>query len=578
MAADTASTARRIRVLNRILQPTHLHTEVNLNPTSVSYGKVTPVVHVEAPPKGLEEVYEILLTPSAVQFVAELVETFDKQVDELHWYRLNRKCNLRRTWEKPQFMDSAVRTNKYWKVAQVPKKLRNRHLDLGDVSPTNIEHFTQSLLADVQGIQVDFDDGHCPTWRNQIIGLYNVYRAVHNLIPAVPTIDSAPVLMLRPRAWNMVEHNMLVNGKEVPGPLFDFGLLMFHNAQALFKAQSGPFFYLSKVEGVNEAQLWNQIFVWAQEKLSIPHGTIKACVLIENILSSYEMEEILYALKDHSLGLNCGIWDYAASIICKFGDNKTFLLPDRNKYVNMERHFLKCYMQLVIQTCHQRGAYATGGMAALLLPLNDPESEAAVVDKVCRGKLQEIQEGVDGFMVYDLRLVPHINKLWRDNAPPVNQLSVTLKHIQVTAEDLLQMPSGGVTYAGLIHNITVAILFILNWFQGRGHFYHRGAVEDSATAEISRSQIWQWIRHQASMEDYDAIVTKGLVNRLVSNFIQECKAGKHPFFHPTDKNIQQLEAAAGVFMEIVTKREFPEFITTYLNDSYIFWSFQKHNE
>ncbi|KAJ9573471.1 hypothetical protein L9F63_009131 [Diploptera punctata] len=554
-----ANTSRRVQVLNRVL-----HAQVNVKETS---GVEMPVVDLEPPPPGASQEYQTLLNSDAVNFVAQLVDTFDDRVEQLHWHRLNRKCTLKKTWQMPQFLDTGVRREKNWKVAQVPERLRNRHLDLGDVSPANTEHFTSSLLADVQGIQVDFDDGHCPTWRNQIIGLHNVYRAVHNLIPGAPVIEKAPVLMLRPRAWNMVEHNMLVNGKEVAGPLFDFGLLMYHNAQCLFQAHSGPFFYLSKVEGANEAQLWNDIFIWAQEKLGIPQGTIKACVLIENILSSYEMEEILFALKEHSLGLNCGIWDYAASVICKFGERREFVLPDRNKYVNMERHFLKCYMQLVVQTCHRRGAHATGGMAALLLPSTSDTYFTAIYE-VCKAKLQEIKTGVDGFMVYDLRLIQHINKLWEVSAPRENQLSVTLDGITVTAQDLIQMPSGGVTFAGLKHNISVAILFIYNWLQGRGHFYHHGAVEDSATAEISRSQIWQWIRHQTCMEDHPGAVTKSLVNKLAVEFVMQFKA--------TEKHRRLLEAASDVFMQIVTKRNFPDFITTYLNDSHIFWASQNN--
>lgn len=204
-------------------------------------------------------------------------------------------------------------------MAPVPKRLINRRLDLGDVSPTSLVHFTSALNADVQGIQVDFDDGHCPTWHNQITGLLNVYKAVHNQLPNVPTICKAPILMLRPRAWNMLETHVWIDNKQIPGPVFDFALLMYHNAKILFEKECGPFFYLSKMEGSNEARLWNGIFTWAQKKLNLPYGTIKACVLIENILSSFEMNEILYELRDHSLGLNCGIWDYAASVISKFG-------------------------------------------------------------------------------------------------------------------------------------------------------------------------------------------------------------------------------------------------------------------
>ncbi|XP_066998901.2 malate synthase isoform X2 [Anabrus simplex] len=543
--------------------------------TAASDRDIVRSIVLDPAPQGLEASYSVLFTPEAIQFVAELAATFSLQIDQLYWQRLNRKCANLRAFQKPQFLDSPERRDPNWKISPVPARLQNRHLDLGDVSPANTSHFVNSLQADVQGVQVDFDDGHCPTWQNQIIGLHNVYRVVHGQIPGLASIQSLPVLMLRPRAWNMAEHNMMVNGKEVPGPIFDFGILMFHNANKLSEMGCGPFFYLSKVEGAGEAQLWNDIFLWSQMKLGIPRGTIKACVLIENILSSFQMEEILYALREHSLGLNCGIWDYAASIICKFGHLRNFVLPDRNKYVNMERHFLKCYMQLVVRTCHRRGAHATGGMAALLLPL-DKESQKAteIIEKVCQAKLKEIQEGVDGFMVYDIGLVPYVNELWRLHASSADQLMVKLSTTQITPEDLLQMPSGGVTMDGLNHNIAVTVLFIYHWFQGYGHFYYNGAVEDSATAEISRSQIWQWIRHETSVEDFNAVVTKTLVKQLAEKFLTCCMEGKLSFCQ-NEKERYQMKIAMGMFMEIITKNEFPDFITTYLNDNYMFWSFHK---
>ncbi|GLH01927.1 Malate synthase, glyoxysomal [Gryllus bimaculatus] len=537
------------------------------NPNDIS-------IILEPCPVGLETAYNTLYSPDAIQFIAELVSTFDTRIEQLYWKRLTTKCTYQKLDQLPKFRNSPERHEKHWKVAPLPQRLQNRHLDLGDVSPANTDHFKKALLADVQGIQVDFDDGHCPTWKNQLIGLYNIFKVVHGQFSGIPSLSTLPILMLRPRAWNMIEHNMMVNGKEVPGPLFDFGVLVFHNAHELFKEGSGPFFYLSKLEGADEAELWNDIFVWAQQKLQIPYGTIKACVLIENILSSFEMDEILYKLKDHSLGLNCGIWDYAASIISKFGHKKNFMLPDRNKYVNMSRHFLKSYMLLVIKTCHKRGAHATGGMAAQSLSMENTSRNSEIIENVCKSKLQEISAGVDGFMVYDIGLVPYINKLWKQHAPEPNQLSV-LPNESVSPEDLLQMPTGGVTVNGMKHNVQVAILFIYYWFQGRGHFEFKGAVEDSATAEISRSQIWQWIRHKASMEDVNGIVSKHLVSKFASEFITECK--KNNQFCNSIDDYQKIIAAKEIFLELVTKREFPDFITTFLNNNYIFWHFHKHS-
>lgn len=444
---------------------------------------------------------------------------------------------------------------------------------MADVSPSNLEHFSGALCADVQGIQVDFDDGHCPTWRNQITGLYNVYQAVRGHLPNVPCISKSPILMFRPRAWNMTEHNMSIKGREVPGPLFDFALLIYHNARELSRHEVGPCFYLSKLEDANEATLWNDIFTWSEHTLEIPYGTIKACVLIENILAAFQMEHILFALRDHSLGLNCGVWDYSASIISKFGSSERFLMPDREKYVSMSKSFLKNYMKLVIQVCHERGTYATGGMVAEILPSEtDPDASSATVHKVCRSKLTEIQAGVDGFLVYDFKLVPYLNELWSkyggffsrkpaDRAPMVHQ--------EVSAADLLTLPVGGVTTQGLTHNISIAILFIFNWLNDKGHFIYKGFVEDSATAEISRSQIWQWIRHGVQLEDPHGagkIITRGLILEYASRTLAEITER----YAKGDAARKNMLVAFNLFIELVNHRNLPEFITSYLNNQHTF--------
>ncbi|GBP40887.1 Malate synthase [Eumeta japonica] len=463
---------------------------------------------------------------------------------------------------------------------------RCRHLDLGDVSASNVAHFISALNADVQGVQID--------------------------------------------------------GKEAIGPLVDFAILMYHNAEKLHETRSGPYFYLSKLESASEAALWDKIFVWAQNELGLPQGTIKACVLIENILSTFELEEILYALRNHSMGLNCGIWDYAASLIAKFGHRPEFLLPDRNKYVNMERHFLKSYLQLVVKTCHARGAPATGGMAAAVIaPGTDATDKGSkeTINKVLEAKRKEIEVGVDGFLVYDSRIVPHLNEasfcdaifipLWKKYGATPNQLSRKLDLV-ITEADLLEIPSGGVTLNGLRHNVAVAILFIYHWLAGIGHFFYSGNVEDSATAEISRFQIWQWIRfaqpptlaalgwrlsgpslyerivgecpnlmvshipvcfdHTARSntvivvhnderatitrfvieppleDDPKQCVTIKLVEKTVTNFCA------HAFKNLCRSNAERKRLTAARYMatEVFLAREPPEFITTYLNDNHKF--------
>ncbi|CAK1589119.1 unnamed protein product [Parnassius mnemosyne] len=521
-----------------------------------------------APPK-LVDIQKSVFSREAVEFVAKLHKTFDLKIENLYKNRLEKNVAIQ-TQNSLDFKKSSERSDSIWKVAPIPYRLQNRHLDLGDVSASNAAHFIAALNSDVQGIQVDFDDGHCPTWKNQLLAYHNINLVVNGKLPGAPlSITTCPVLMLRPRAWNMIDHDILIDGKEAIGPLVDFGILMYHNAKKLHENNSGPYFYLSKVQGSSEANLWNEIFVWSQNELGLPHGSIKACVLIENIISTFELEEILYALKDHSLGLNCGIWDYCASIIAKFGDRKEFILPDRNKYVNMDRHFLNSYMKLVVSTCHARGAPATGGMAAAMLKPGsnglDKESKI-VVSNVLEAKLKEIEIGVDGFMVYDVRLVPYVNELWKKNGTAPNQITRQLD-VNITAQDLLTIPQGGVTLQGLKHNVAVSILFIYHWLAGIGHFFYNGNVEDSATAEISRAQIWQWIRFSPPLEDDpQQRVTPRLVEKNATNFASHA----HKNLCRSNAERKRLTAAKYMSLELFFTRHPPEFITTYLNDNHKF--------
>lgn len=527
------------------------------------------VIILQSPPPKLEDVQKKVFSAGALEFLANLHKEFDEEINQLYENRQKRAVELQSS-PKLDFRKSPERLDRSWTIAPLPLRLQNRHLDLGDVSPTNTAHFVSALKTDVQGIQVDFDDGHCPTWRNQLIGYQNIYLAVNGKLQGAPmSISMCPVLMLRPRAWNIIEHNILIDGKEAIGPLVDFAILMYHNAKKLHEANSGPYFYLSKLEGAGEAKLWNSIFVWAQKQLDIPQGTIKACVLIENIVSTFEMEEILYALREHSLGLNCGIWDYCASIINKFGSRQEFLLPDRNKYVNMSRHFLSCYLRLVVGTCHARGAPATGGMAASMLKpgatAQDRESKE-IINKILDSKLKEIEAGVDGFMVYDSRVVPFVNELWNKSSSTPNQISKQLS-LTITAEDLLTIPSGGVTIQGLKHNVAVSILFIYHWLAGVGHFFYSGNVEDSATAEISRTQIWQWIRFAPFLEDDPKKqVTAKLVERTAASFA----AHAHKNLCRSNAEKKRLTAARYMSMELFLARSPPEFITSFLNDNHKF--------
>ncbi|XP_055625088.1 malate synthase-like [Toxorhynchites rutilus septentrionalis] len=539
--------------------------------------RVSKGIEIEKSPHRLEDAYAEIFTQAALNFLREMHRKFDDEVEKLIRRRDERRLCIRQGKWKPEFKNSSSEELD-WKIDDLPVKLRTRKLDIGDVSPANTTNFADSLYAKVQGIQVDFDDGHCPTWRNTVQGLCNVTRAVHSCLPGAPTdIRECPVLMLRPRAFNMIEHHCIIDGKEVAGPLFDYALLVYHNAKMMADLEIGPYFYLSKIEGPNETQLWNKIFTWTEHRLGIRNGTIKACVLIENILASYRMEDILFSIKEHAIGLNCGVWDYSASIIAKFGDNREFLIPDRNKYVNTEQLFLKNYMRLLIHICHKRGALATGGMAAKVLPYG--KNTNSLVDEITKGvekmKLKEIEAGVDGFLVYDLRIVDAMNDLWRKICPADNQLNVLPDIDGLTATSLITIPVGGVTIEGLNNNINVALLFIYHWFTGSGVFYLNGAVEDSATAEISRSQIWQWVRHRAPIEGKeDTFVTRSLVYAMMDSII--ARAYKSWCISIPDR--KRLLSSKFILLEIVSSRCHIEFITTYLNDNHKFRTLHNKND
>ncbi|KAM7440323.1 hypothetical protein ABFA07_010428 [Porites harrisoni] len=552
----------------------------HLNPRFISHGEknqrfllnelhkigVTDV-EISGPPSCYEMEYQTLLTPDAVKLVVELVRQFDKDVDQMLRHRTMRKLHLKSSGELPFFqLPSSDVQDKHWQVSAVPERLQCRAVDLGDISPANTELFLKALNSPACGIQTDLDDGHCPSWSNQLKGLYNIYQFVHGKMRGAPAMTNAPVIMFRPRAWNMLESNVMVGGRVIPGPLFDFGLHMFHNSKLMMKEGNGPFFYLPKLEGSNEVKLWNDIFVWAQQRLSLPLGTIKACVLIESIFCSFELDQILYELRQHSAGLNCGMWDYSASLVSNFGERPDFILPDRKKYVSMDKQYLKSYMDLVIKTCHARGCHATGGMAPVVLPRDNPQRRQQITENVCRAKLKEIEAGADGFLVFDADLVQPLLDMWRSRVLGKNQLHVSRADLCVSRNDLLKLPQGGFTLQGLQNNIIVGILFIDAWFRGEGVFVLNGAIEDSATAEISRSQIWQAVRHRCTLEGDGRTVTKELVCQEIKRITAELVRQKAQ----SSADVERLSTSTRILEELVLKRDFPQFITSYLYEHYKF--------
>ena len=338
-------------------------------------------VVVSAPPLKLEPRYRRVFTPDAVAFVASMCRTFDGQISEMLRRREEKDAQLAGN-VLPGFLPHTTHIKRgSWKISPLPARLMDRRVDIGDVATHDARALLAALNSGAQGVQADFDDGHCPTWERTILGLDNVIQAclgkltytdqeTGEVVSMKRDSDSA-VMMSRPRAWNMRERHMMVAGREVLGAMVDFALIMFHAGQSMHTRGVGPFFYLSKVETHQEARLWNDIFTWTEQRLELPRGCIKGCVLIENVLASFEAEEILYELRTHSAGLNCGMWDYAASFIAKFRHRPEFVLPDRSVYVNMDAHFMRAYRDNVIRICHRRGAPATGGMSPVARPGSD---------------------------------------------------------------------------------------------------------------------------------------------------------------------------------------------------------------
>jgi malate synthase len=408
----------------------------------------------------------------------------------------------------------------------------------------------------------DFEDSHAPTWEATIEGQINLRDAIDGTItftnPAgkfYQLHEETATLMVRPRGWHLVEKHALLDGKPVSAALFDFGLFFFHNAQILIDNGTGPYFYLPKLESHLEARLWNDAFNMAQDALNIPRGTIRATVLIENILASFEMDEILWELRDHSAGLNCGRWDYIFSAIKKFRNYPEFVMPNRAQ-VTMTSHMMRSYSLLVIQTCHRRGIHAMGGMAAQIPIKSDPTANEAALDKVRADKVREAQDGHDGTWVAHPGLVYIAKEEFDRYMPAPNQIDNKREDIDVSAADLLAVPEGTITEAGLRTNIDVGILYMAAWLDGNGCVPIYNLMEDAATAEISRSQLWQWVHNGAKLDD-GRTITPELYRSLVPEVLANIKevVGEEQF------NNGKYELAAELISQLVTEQDFTDFLT-----------------
>jgi malate synthase len=500
------------------------------------------------------EIEASILTPEARAFLSKLAARFEPRRQEL----LARRRTVQQEIDRGKFPDflpetAAIRQGD-WKVAAIPRDLQSRRVEI--TGPVDRKMIINALNSGANVFMADFEDSNSPTWFNNIEGQHNLRDAIRGTIryasPEGKQYQLGPnpaTLMVRPRGWHLNEKHFLVEGKPISASLSDFGLFFFHNAATLLSKGTGPYFYLPKMESHLEARLWNDVFNFSQDELGIPRGSIRATVLIETILAAFEMDEILYELRDHSAGLNCGRWDYIFSYIKKFRAHPEFVLPDRSQ-VTMEVHFLSSYVELLIQTCHRRGIHAMGGMAAQIPIRNDAEANEQALDKVRRDKLREVQSGHDGTWVAHPGLVPVAKEIFDKYMPSLNQISSHKKPTvgAVTAQDLLQVPKGEITEAGLRWNIDVGLQYLHSWLRGSGCVPIYNLMEDAATAEICRAQVWQWIKHGAHLND-GRPVTQSMVKQIIHQRAAELG------------NDEKLRQAAKVLEDLTTSPDFAEFLT-----------------
>ena len=504
--------------------------------------------------------YEEILTPEAQTFVAKLARAFTSRRDDLLQKRVERQHAID-AGEMPDFLSETAHIRKGdWKVAPVPADLQDRRVEI--TGPTERKMVINALNSGAKVFMADFEDSNAPTWANMIEGQINLRDAVRGTItftnPKGKFYELNPqtaTLMVRPRGWHLDEKHFLVDGKVVPAGIFDFGLYFYHNAKARLENDSGTYFYLPKLESHLEARLWNDVFVMAQDELDIPQGTIKATVLIETILATFETEEILYELRDHSAGLNCGRWDYIFSYIKKFRNKPEYVLPDRAQ-VTMGVPFMKNYALNVIKVCHRRGAHAMGGMAAQIPIKNDPEANEKAFEKVRQDKLREAQAGHDGTWVAHPRLVQVAMDIFDEFMPEPNQIDRQREDVTCTAHDLLIPSEGTITEQGLRWNLKVGIQYLEAWLDSNGCVPLYNLMEDAATAEISRTQIWQWLHHNALLGDGRA-VTEDLFNQL---FDEEVKAIRDEVGAERFDN-GKFDLAGQLFKQMIVDKEFTEFLT-----------------
>jgi malate synthase len=502
-----------------------------------------------------------ILTPEALAFVAKLHRRFESRRQELLARRAERQAMFD-TGVKPDFfVETKHIRDSEWQVAAQPKDLLDRRVEI--TGPTDRKMVINALNSGASTFMADFEDANCPTWHNMVDGQINLRDAVRRTISFESTAadstqrvyhlkEKTAVLIPRPRGWHLDEKHVTVDGQPVSGGIFDFALYFFHNAKELLARGSGPYFYPPKMESHLEARLWNEIFVLAQQELGIPVGTIRATALIETVVAAFEMDEFLYELREHSSGLNIGRWDYIFSCIKKFRADRDFCLADRAQ-VTMTAPFMRAYALLLVKTCHRRGAPAMGGMAAQIPIKNDPKANEAALDKVRQDKLREVTDGCDGTWVAHPALVPIAKEVFDKHMPQPNQYTRQRPDVSVSARDLLAFqPDKPITEAGLRNNISVGIQYLGAWLVGNGCVPVFNLMEDAATAEISRSQIWQWIRSPKGVLDDGRKVTVELFRALLKEELAKVKAAMSE---------GRYDEAAQLFERITVDDHYVEFLT-----------------
>jgi malate synthase len=516
-----------------------------------------PAVSIQAP---VTTAFEEILTPQAIDFLVALQQRFEGRRKEL----LEKRAVRQKAIDAGQFPTFLPETKSIregdWKVGPIPHDLMDRRVEI--TGPVERKMVINALNSGANVFMADLEDSNSPTWENNLSGQINLRDAIRGDIryssPEGKEYALGPkpaVLLVRPRGWHLVERHLLVDGTPISASLMDFGLFFFHNAKPLIAKGTGPYFYLPKLQSHLEARLWNDVFLFAQEYMEIPSGTIRATVLIETILAAFEMDEILYELREHSAGLNCGRWDYIFSFIKVFHNHKAFLLPDRSG-VTMDRAFLKAYVELLIQTCHRRGIHAMGGMAAQIPIKNDPAANEAALEKVRLDKLREVKAGHDGTWVAHPGLVLVAKQIFDEYVKTPNQIAVARENLRITEADLLAVPQGEITERGLRMNIDVGIQYLESWLRGSGCVPIYNLMEDAATAEISRTQVWQWVHHGAKLND-GRTVTLELVRDTTASVLADLRSRLGAAVYDTGK----FPLASQLFEKMMVDKELSEFLT-----------------